>query len=133
MKKLNKNIVITASFLAACTIILGAFGAHTLKQLVSAEAITTFETGVRYQIYHCLALLILGFTTVIPKKTLVWTFRFFLFGIFLFSGSIYLLALKDVIPFKVGWLGPVTPIGGLFFIVGWIRLAIGLLTLKRDN
>ncbi|MFC7357834.1 DUF423 domain-containing protein [Jejudonia soesokkakensis] len=133
MKKLNKKIVVTASFLAAITILLGAFGAHGLKQLVSTEAITTFETGVRYQMYHCLALLVIGFVTVIPKKSLLWTFRFFLFGILLFSGSIYLLALKDVLPFNVGWLGPITPIGGLFFIVGWIRLAIGLLTLKQDN
>jgi uncharacterized membrane protein YgdD (TMEM256/DUF423 family) len=133
MKNLNKKIVVTASFLAALTIGIGAFGAHGLKQLVSVEAITTFETGVRYQMYHCIALLVLGLATVIPKKTLLWTFRLFLLGMLLFSGSIYLLALKEVLPFAVNWLGPVTPIGGLFFILGWIRLAIGLLTLKRDN
>ena len=130
MRDYNKNIVITASILAAITIAIGAFGAHGLKQLVDAESVATFETGVRYQMYHCLALLVVGFAKPIPAKIKKWVFRFFIFGIIFFSGSIYLLALKQVLPFNVSFLGPVTPIGGLFFIVGWLWLVRGLYSLK---
>jgi len=133
MKKLRKNIVITTSILIAITIGLGAFGAHGLEKLVSQDALNTFETGIRYQMYHCLALLIIGFASVIPETTVKWTFRFFIFGIVFFSGSIYLLALKEIAPFNVAVLGPVTPIGGMLLIIGWIRLAYGLLTIKADN
>jgi len=133
MKKLRKNIVITASILIAITIGLGAFGAHGLEKLVSPDALNTFETGIRYQMYHCLALLIIGFASVIPETTVKWTFCFFIFGIVFFSGSIYLLALKEITPFNVAVLGPVTPIGGMLLIIGWIRLAYGLLTIKADN
>ncbi len=131
MDKLSKNIVVTASILAAVTIAIGAFGAHGLKQLVSAESLTTFETGVRYQMYHVLALLVIGFASVIPLRTKKWVFRFFCFGMLLFSGSIYMLALKEQLPFAVSFLGPVTPIGGLLFIMGWGLLARGLLTINR--
>lgn len=130
MEKFDKKIVVTASVLAAITIGIGAFGAHGLKELVDAEALSSFETGVRYQMYHVLALLIVGFATVIPAATKKWVFRFFCFGILLFSGSIYLLALKSVLPFSVSFLGPVTPIGGLLFMMGWLRMAYGLLTIK---
>tara|TARA_A100000171_G_scaffold52542_1_gene71470 strand:+ start:9553 stop:9951 length:399 start_codon:yes stop_codon:yes gene_type:complete len=131
MDKLSKNIVATSAILAAVTIAIGAFGAHGLKQLVSADSLATFETGVRYQMYHVLALLIVGFTSAIPSKTKKWVFRFFCFGILFFSGSIYLLALKEQLPFSVSFLGPITPIGGLLFILGWVRLSYGLLTFKR--
>jgi uncharacterized membrane protein YgdD (TMEM256/DUF423 family) len=131
MPEFDKKITVTAAFLAALTIGLGAFGAHGLEKLVDSEALATFETGVRYQMYHSIALLILGFATVIPPKTRKWVFRFFLFGIIFFSGSIYFLALKSVLPFNVSFLGPVTPIGGMLLIVGWLRLAYGLLTIGR--
>ena len=130
MRNYNKNIVVTASILAAITIAIGAFGAHGLKQLVDAEAVATFETGARYQMYHCLALLVVGFAAPISSATKKWVFRFFLFGIIFFSGSIYVLALKEVVPFNVSFLGPVTPLGGLFFIIGWLCLARGLYSLK---
>lgn len=131
MDKLSKNIVATSAILAAITIAIGAFGAHGLKQLVSSDSLATFETGVRYQMYHVLALLVVGFASVIPVKTKKWVFRFFCFGTLFFSGSIYLLALKEQLPFSVSFLGPVTPIGGLLFILGWLRLSYGLLTFKR--
>jgi uncharacterized membrane protein YgdD (TMEM256/DUF423 family) len=130
MEKFDKKIVVTASFLAALTIAIGAFGAHGLKELVDAQAIASFETGVRYQMYHVFALLIVGFATIIPSATRKWVFRFFIFGILLFSGSIYLLALKSLLSFDISFLGPVTPIGGFLLILGWIRLAYGLLTIK---
>lgn len=131
MPEFDKNITVTAAFLAALSIGLGAFGAHGLEKLVDSEAISTFETGVRYQMYHSIALLILGFATVVPTKTRKWVFRFFVFGIIFFSGSIYFLALKTVLPFAVSFLGPVTPIGGILLIIGWLRLAYGLLTIRR--
>lgn len=130
MNNFDKKIVVTACFLAALTIAIGAFGAHGLKGLVSLKAISIFETGVRYQMYHVLALLMVGFARVIPESTRKWTFHFFIFGILFFSGSIYLLALAEILPFNVSFLGPVTPIGGLLFILGWLRLGYGLLTIK---
>ncbi|WP_245946178.1 DUF423 domain-containing protein [Marinirhabdus gelatinilytica] len=131
MDKLSKNMMVTASILAAVTIAIGAFGAHGLKQLVSSESLTTFETGVRYQMYHVLALLVIGLGGMIPQAAKKWVFRFFVFGILFFSGSIYLLALQEQLPFSVSFLGPITPIGGLLFILGWLRLGYGLLTFKR--
>ncbi|PKA82670.1 uncharacterized membrane protein YgdD (TMEM256/DUF423 family) [Ulvibacter sp. MAR_2010_11] len=130
MENIDKKIVVTASVLAAVTIALGAFGAHGLKELIDTKALETFETGVRYQMYHVLALLIVGFANGIPMTTKKWVFRFFGFGILLFSGSLYFLALQDVLSFSMTFLGPVTPIGGLLFILGWLRLVYGLLTIK---
>lgn len=130
MNVFDKKITITAAILAALAIAFGAFGAHGLKELVSSEAIATFETGIRYHMYHSIALLIIGFASVIPTQTRRWVFLFFIFGLIFFSGSIYLLALKEVLPFSVSFLGPVTPIGGMFLILGWLRLAYGLLTMK---
>ena len=131
MDKSSKNIVVIAAVLAATTIALGAFGAHGLKSIVSAESLTTFETGVRYQVYRVIALLVIGLSAQVPLTTKKWVLRFFCFGMLFFSGSIYLLALKEQLPFSVSFLGPITPIGGLLFILGWIRLAYGLLTFKR--
>ena len=130
MNKFDKNIAITACILTAMTIAIGAFGAHGLKELVNANALNTFETGVRYQMYHSLALLIIGFTTSIPTGTRRWVFWFFVLGMIFFSGSIYALALNELLPFDVSFLGPITPIGGLLFITGWLRLAYGLLSTK---
>ena len=130
MTKLDKKITITAALLGALTIAIGAFGAHALKDLVDANAVSSFETGVRYQMYHVLALLIIGSISKIPNSTKKWVFRFFLFGMIFFSGSIYMLALNDVLPFSTKIFGPITPIGGLLFMIGWVRLALGLRTLN---
>jgi uncharacterized membrane protein YgdD (TMEM256/DUF423 family) len=130
MNKLNKKIAISAAVLGAVTIAIGAFGAHGLKQLVSADAVASFETGVRYQMYHVIVLIALSLSTKISGVTLKWVFRFFIVGMLLFSGSIYLLAVKEVLPFEVSFLGPITPLGGLLFISGWLRLAFGFRKLK---
>ncbi|MCH9660104.1 MAG: DUF423 domain-containing protein [Bacteroidetes bacterium] len=127
---MDKKIVITTAILGALTIGIGAFGAHGLKQLVSEEALATFETGVRYQLFHVVALLVLGMTTGISQATKKWVFRFFVLGMLLFSGSIYALSLAEVLPFSVKFLGPVTPIGGLLFMLGWLRIGYGVLKLK---
>ena len=131
MSKFDKKIMVAACILAAITIAIGAFGAHGLKQLISAEALLTFETGVRYQMYHVIALFVVGSTQHIASGAKKWSVVFFALGILLFSGSIYLLALKEQLSFSVSFLGPVTPLGGLMFILGWLRLAYGLLTKDR--
>lgn len=134
MAKLDKNITVLGCFLIALTIGFGAFGAHGLEKLVSEEATATFETGVRYQMYHALAIFIIGLvTTQIPRKVKKRVVTLFLVGIFLFSFSIYFLALSKILPFEVSFLGPITPIGGLLLITGWIYLGLKLLTFKRDN
>ncbi|MEM7186222.1 MAG: DUF423 domain-containing protein [Bacteroidota bacterium] len=144
MKKLDKNIMFLAATLGAITIGIGAFGAHGLKALVDETALRSFETGVRYQMYHVLALLFLGCWGLSGKewpegqvkavrKTKLWVFRFFGIGILLFSGSLYVLSLGEVLPFKVSFLGPITPIGGLLFVLGWLRLGYGFFTLKSQH
>ena len=131
MTVFDKNMAVTASFLAAVTIALGAFGAHGLKNIVDATALLTFETGIRYQMYHCIAILILGLTPSIPEKIKKTVFWLFIFGIIFFSGSIYLLSLNEVLPFNSAKIGFITPIGGLLFIIGWVWLAFKLLSLKK--
>ena len=123
----NKYIV-TAAFLGAFTVALGAFGAHALKQLVSEQALITYETAVRYQFYHVFALALTG---ILLNKNPSKLFRnaglSFIIGISLFCGSLYTLTFMAYIGntnFK--WIGPVTPIGGLFLIIGWIQLGLGL-------
>lgn len=125
MIKYNKNIVVSASVLTALTIVMGAFGAHSLKGLVTPERLIIFETGIRYQMYHALALFVLGVAPIIPEHTKRLVFWFFLSGILFFSGSLYLLALKEQVSFDVSFLGPITPIGGLLFVVGWLYLGFG--------
>ncbi|MEM0517969.1 MULTISPECIES: DUF423 domain-containing protein [Aequorivita] len=131
MTDFNKNMVVTATFLAAATIAIGAFGAHGLKNLVAPAALVTFETGVRYQMYHCLAILALGLAPAIPLKIKKTVFWFFIIGILFFSGSIYLLALNEILPFNSASIGFVTPLGGLTFIIGWIYLGYSVLSLKK--
>lgn len=131
MTNLDKKIVASSGILAAVAIGLGAFGAHGLKDVISAQALNTFETGVRYQMYHSLALLIIGLATSIPANTRNWVFRFFVFGIILFSGSIYILSLKEIVTFNLAFLGPITPIGGLLLILGWFRLVYGIFKAKK--
>lgn len=130
MKKLDKKITLIAAILGAITIAIGAFGAHGLKELVDEVALQSFETGVRYQMYHVIALLVIGLTNSPSENTKKWVFRFFCFGILLFSGSIYALALQDVMGINLKFLWPLTPLGGLSFIIGWLRLGYGIFKLK---
>lgn len=116
---MNKNIAVTATLLIALGIVLGAFGAHGLKEVVSAEKVASYEVGVRYQIYHGLALLILAFNANKFAEGLRTFLIFILAGVILFSGSIYLLAINDLIALDLRFLGPVTPIGGVLLIMGW--------------
>jgi uncharacterized membrane protein YgdD (TMEM256/DUF423 family) len=128
----EKNIAATGAFIMAATIAIGAFGAHGLKEILDTAALNTFEVGVRYQIYHGLAILVLGLAPSISESLKKRVFWFFLVGILFFSGSIYLLSMNSILPFKTLSIGFVTPIGGLLFIIGWFLLAFGLLTLKKQ-
>lgn len=108
-----------ASALGAISVLIGAFGAHGLEEILSNNGrIETFETAVRYQFYHAIALLIVGLLMRFNEsKYLIWAVRFFLLGILVFSGSLYILSLTNYT-----LLGAVTPLGGLFFILGWLAL-----------
>ncbi len=131
MTVFDKNIAATGAFIVAVTIAIGAFGAHGLKEMLAADSLATFEVGVRYQMYHALGIIILGMLPSIPQKLKQRIFWIFIIGILFFSGSIYLLSLNSILPFETSVIGFVTPLGGLFFIIGWILLAYGLLTLKK--
>lgn len=121
---MHKTFLRAAFLLGAVAVILGAFGAHGLKKLVEPETVTTFDTGVRYMFYHVVALVITGFLfEKFPSKWIIWAGRFFLLGILLFSGSLFLLtALKATATIGYSGIGAITPIGGLFFIAGWATL-----------
>jgi len=112
---------------------LGAFGAHTLKAYLDAGSLAVFETGVRYQMYHALALLAVGIIhSAFPAKAVRLTHALFLAGIVLFSGSLYVLALRAASgSVGLGGLGILTPIGGLFFLAGWVSLVAGVMPRKR--
>lgn len=128
--KMNNKIISTAAFFGMTSIVLGAFGAHALKQVLTADQLITFETGVKYQMYHALFLLFLGLdthlTTKVKKTILVLT----ILGVILFSGSIYLLATDSLNTFNFKAIGFVTPIGGLFLISAWSILMAQFLKKK---
>ena len=124
---MNKRIILTAAFFGALAVILGAFGAHTLKSLVSTSSLEIWQKGVEYQFYLTFALLYISTFARYKNKLIGFSFVFFTLGIILFSGSLYLLALKDVYQLPISFLGPVTPIGGFCFIVGWVCLFLAAL------
>ena len=103
-------------------VILGAFGAHALKKKLTPELLHSFETGVKYQMYHAIVLLILGFNLSFDKPLDSWIVNCFIFGTLLFSFSIYALCLGAAKGNKPRFLGPVTPLGGLLLVAGWALL-----------
>lgn len=127
---MNKKTVIIALSLIIIAIILGAFGAHGLKKYVSADKIDSFEVGVRYQMYHGLALFFIGMNFYNVSFSLKSVIRIILLGTLLFSCSIYLLSIQEIIGFSLKFLGPVTPIGGAFLISGWILFLIKVIKSK---
>jgi uncharacterized membrane protein YgdD (TMEM256/DUF423 family) len=126
---MHKTFLITASILGALAVVLGAFGAHSLKKFVPAESISSFETGVRYQVYHCFALLLTGILfEKFPGSWMTYAGYSFIIGIILFSGSLYLLtALKATGTVGLSGIGIITPFGGLFFIAGWVFMLMAFL------
>ena len=128
---MNKRIILTAAILGILGVCLGAFGAHALRVRVSPEALGLWKTGVEYHFYHTLALLFLGSMNTLNSRYVRISSYCMLAGVMLFSGSLYLLALREV--FQAGYgsiLGPVTPLGGLLFITGWFFLILAALKNK---
>ena len=120
---MEKKIISIAALMGMTAIILGAFGAHALKKYLSIEQLGTFETGVKYQMYHALFLLFLsrdfGINTSLTEKVKKMIFQMVIFGVIFFSGSIYLLSTKPLTGIDFKFIGIVTPIGGGLLIVAW--------------
>jgi len=129
---MNKKILVTGAVVGIIGIVLGAFAAHGLEKLIDAEAIKSFETGVRYQIYHALLLLILGGTSFITEKRKKVMFFLIVIGLIFFSGSIYGLATNDLYNFDFKSIAMITPVGGLLLILAWVVMLIDLLKSKVD-
>jgi len=126
---MQKTILSLGASFAALAVILGAFGAHALKEKLAPDQLQVFETGVRYQIYHAFAIIIVAmlFDKLNPSM-LNYSAYFFVAGIIFFSGSLYLLASKSILGIESwSFLGPITPLGGLCFIAGWVLLAVSVL------
>lgn len=128
---MERKITSTAVVMGMTAIILGAFGAHALKKQLTVEELVTFETGVKYQMYHALFLLFLGLTTLVTEKSKKTIFQLVIFGVIFFSGSIYLLATKTITGIDFKPLGIITPIGGTLLILGWTVLLWNILKDKR--
>lgn len=125
---MHKPFFITAAILGAISVAMGAFGAHALKEILPAEALPTYETAVRYQFYHVFALAI---TAILyekyPNQSLINACACFITGMIFFCGSLYILTVKAATGIEwFKFVGPITPVGGLFFIAGWLQLAWGV-------
>ena len=119
-----------SSILGGFAVVLGAFGAHLLKKILNKEQLKSFETGVKYQMYHALVLLIIGFNFKLETTSEKYIVYSFIIGILLFSFSIYGLVISSAKKKKLKFLGPITPIGGLFLIVGWGLLFFSILNMN---
>lgn len=117
---MERKITVTATLLGMIAIVLGAFGAHALKKVLSVEQLVTFETGVKYQMYHALFLLFLGTTKLLSDNIKRIILYLVVIGVVFFSGSIYLLATDDLTSFDFKTIGFVTPIGGFLLICAWL-------------
>ena len=107
-----------AAIFGIIAVIFGAFGAHALKAQLSATALENWKTAVNYQFVHALALLLLA--TLPINRLIRLSAWFFALGIVCFSGSLYLLSIREILTINTAFVGPITPIGGLFFIIGWL-------------
>jgi uncharacterized membrane protein YgdD (TMEM256/DUF423 family) len=125
---MNKTFLQIAALLGALGLILGAFGAHGLKQVLDENGLKIFETAVRYQFYHVFALALTGILyKEFGSKYLYYAGWMFIIGIIFFSGSLYIFTYKNAAHREgLNWVGPITPIGGVFFIIGWICLAFAV-------
>ncbi|MDV6169415.1 DUF423 domain-containing protein [Flavobacterium sp. DG1-102-2] len=128
---MDRKILLVAAVFGAIAIVLGAFGAHGLKSLISPESIAVFETGVKYQMYHALFLLFLGTTPSVSQMAKNTILMLVVSGIVLFSGSVYFLACNVLFSFDFKKIGIITPIGGLLLILAWIVLFLHLIKQKR--
>ncbi len=124
---MNRNSIINGVILIVFAIVLGAFGAHALKEKLSITELQTFEVGVRYQMYSGITLLVVGLSSSNLNFSLKLFVQLLLAGVILFSGSVYFLAIQNILGIKMSFLGPVTPIGGLLMILAWIVFLVKVL------
>jgi uncharacterized membrane protein YgdD (TMEM256/DUF423 family) len=128
---MHKGYIKTAALLGALSVMLGAFAAHGLKKILTADDLQIFETAVRYQFYHVFALLAVGILyAAFTNRFMVWAGKLFIAGIIIFSGSLYLLCYAKYAALSLNWLGAITPVGGVAFIAGWLMLFTAIL--KRN-
>lgn len=127
---MKKSMLIAGSFFGMTAVVLGAFGAHALGDVLPDSALATFETGVKYQMYHALLLLVVGGLDIISEKAKKPVFYLLLTGIILFSGSIYLLATNALTAYDFTSIALLTPLGGLLLILAWVFLAVDFIKLK---
>lgn len=125
-EKMNKNIMAWGTTFALTAVILGAFGAHALKELLTTNQLLSFETGIRYQMFYGIFLLFVGISFDKINKS-VFISKLFTSGIILFSFSIYLLYIQELIGASLSFLGPITPIGGALLIAGWFSPLLSIL------
>lgn len=125
---MHKGFIKTAAILGALSVMLGAFAAHGLKEILMADDLQIFETAVRYQFYHVFALLAVGILyAAFSGKQLVWAGKLFIAGIILFSGSLYVLCYVKYSAMPLNWIGAITPFGGAAFIAGWLFVFMALI------
>jgi len=126
---MSQYILFIASILGGLAVVFGAFGAHALKKILSEEQLKSFETGVKYQMYHALVLLIIGFNFKLETTSEKYMVNSFIVGILLFSFSIYGLVISSAKDKKFKLLGTITPLGGLLLVCGWGLLAYNFLNM----
>ena len=118
------NMIRSGAILGALGVVLGAFGAHALREILSDKGLALWETAVRYHFYHALALLVIGLLyDRVPSSRLRLASGLFVVGFLLFCGSLYALSFREVAAINLSWLGPITPLGGVCFILAWLLLA----------
>ncbi|MFS4468691.1 DUF423 domain-containing protein [Maribacter sp. 2210JD10-5] len=130
---MEKTIFGTACIFGTLAVVLGAFGAHGLEKLVNSDAVDSFETGVRYQMYHAFLLFVVGLLPQLSLKAKTVIYRLILIGVLLFSFSIYLLALNDLTAIDFKKIAFLTPLGGVFLICGWIVLGYQMIRSKASS
>lgn len=128
---MGRRFYIAGFFFGLIGIILGAFATHGLKPILSTDSLASFETGIKFQVYHALLFLILGSIKIPTTKIINWVFYLLLFGIILFSGSIYLLATNGLSSFDFRRIALITPLGGSLLIFCWALLLFHFIKLKK--
>ncbi|MEX0635712.1 MAG: DUF423 domain-containing protein [Ferruginibacter sp.] len=130
---MHKGFLKIAAIFGVLSVGMGAFAAHAIKEIVSQRVLVTFETAVRYQFYHVLALVLIAIIyKEFPNKRIVAAGWLFIVGILIFCGSLYILSfVQAAVQPGYKWLGPITPVGGLAFIAGWVMLFAGVISKKN--
>lgn len=127
---MQRNLLILGTTFGLIAVILGAFGAHGLKELLDANALDSYQTGVRYQFYHAFLALFVGIAGIFSSKTKKIVFWLLLIGVLLFSGSIYLLSTSSILGVSFKSIAFLTPFGGLLMIVAWLILLVNVLKMN---